>query len=210
MDLNELATRHGTDKHDKAHSYAYTYEKYLKDIRLDIKRIFEIGIYNGYSARMWKEYCPNTIIHALDIDPRCTETNEDRIIVHIGDQENPTYLNKLISEIGADFDIIIDDGGHQMQQQIVSFNTLFQYVKPGGLYVIEDIHTAYWQSPNTKTTIDMLKSLIDDVNFRGNKRIGCGNSPKIRAERGHELNQFEKTIDSIHFYNSIVFILKAK
>ena len=66
----------------------------------------------------------------------------------------------------APFDIIIDDGGHKMSEQISSFRMLYPNLNKGGLYIIEDLNSSYWDEfwdQELKTT-DFLKGLVDDVN----------------------------------------------
>ena len=91
---------------------------------------------------------------------------------------------------------------------------LFKHLKSQGIYVIEDLHTSYmgkfgggFRKP--KTTIEFLKGLIDEINFRG--RDGSGDPSKLLNSpfvEQFELSYFEKTIESIHFYKSICFIFK--
>lgn len=80
------------------------------------------------------------------------------------DQGSKEHLQKAMREINAPLDVIIDDGGHQMMQQQVSFETLFPYVRPGGMYIIEDLHTSYlkpYQNDEVPTTIEYLKKQVD-------------------------------------------------
>ena len=87
--------------------------------------------------------------------------------MHYGSQENVTFLQSVRSETGY-FDIIIDDGGHTMTQQLISLQQLLPTVKSGGLYFIEDLQTSYMPSfgggylLNT-TTIEFIKRLVDDL-----------------------------------------------
>jgi hypothetical protein len=60
-----------------------------------------------------------------------------------GDQADGAFLDRFIAEHGSDFDIIIDDGGHTMNQQMTSLNHLWKAVKPGGIYFCEDLQTSY-------------------------------------------------------------------
>ena len=42
-------------------------------------------------------------------------------------------------------DIVLDDGSHNMKDIIVSLESLFPMLNDGGVYMIEDLHTAYWR-----------------------------------------------------------------
>ena len=89
------------------------------------------------------------------------------ITVHYGNQENVTFLDEFKLDT-QQFDIIIDDGGHTMNQQRTSFINLLSLVRPGGFYVIEDLETSYnptyiTESFNSSTTIELIKTLIDEI-----------------------------------------------
>ena len=89
--------------------------------------ILEIGILNGGSLKMWKNFfSPDSTIAGIDIIPKCKKHEKDNIKVYIGDQTDINFLGSVIKEIGTP-DIIIDDGGHTCNQQITSFDYLFQH-----------------------------------------------------------------------------------
>ncbi len=91
---------------------------------------------------MWADYFPKGTIHAIDIEPH-PELNTNRIHTHVVDQTDRAGLTTLATREGP-FDVIVDDGGHMMGQQQISLGTLFPYLKPGGIYFIEDLHTSFW------------------------------------------------------------------
>jgi hypothetical protein len=126
------------------------------------------------------------------------------------DQGNSHELQRFVQLSGGNFDIILDDGGHTMQQQITSFTVLFPHVKSGGMYIIEDLHTSYWSSfggggPNS--TVNFLKSLIDEVNYVG-MRTSRASHLLLSPETLKELNIYREQIQSIHFYDSVAIIIK--
>jgi hypothetical protein len=88
--------------------------------------------------------------------------NSDRIKTYIADQANRSQLKSFIDANGCDFDIILDDGGHSMEQQQVSFGYLFKCVKPGGYYIIEDVHTSLGISGEEEkwTTLSMIYNFV--------------------------------------------------
>ena len=106
--------------------------------------------------------------------------------IYAGDQADKVFLQKFIDETGGDFDIIIDDGGHTMNQQQVSLETLWKIVKPGGMYFVEDLQTSFMQAyggdtmggkdPNKHTMSKFIYELIDD------KLQGDGKRHAISAE----------------------------
>lgn len=207
MTLNELATKYKTDKAPDGHMYTDRYSLYLEQYR-DIEfNLLEIGVFDGASVKMWKEYFPKANIVALDIDPRCKEYEEERIDIHIGDQTDKKFLNDVFNQYGH-FEVILDDGGHSWKQQIVSFETLFPRLTPGGLYFVEDMHTSYrpqsvWDDYHI-TGMNYFKNLADSINLNG--KSFCG----YKEINNQYLDYYERNVDYIHFYKSILVISKKE
>lgn len=135
----KIGNKAGTDK-IYHHGYHRFYDKYIKR---DIKKILEIGIEDGKSVNLWLQYCPEATIYGLDINK---EFINGKLIVYKGDQSSAGDLEKLVSHTGNDIDVIVDDGSHIPEHQLFSFNKLFSHIKPGGVYIIEDIETSYWKN----------------------------------------------------------------
>lgn len=216
--LDQIAKFHGTDKSSDVHDYCRKYEKYLPFLRDDFLMIMEIGVLKGQSLRMWKEYFYYSHILGIDILPECKQYEEDRIKIEIGSQTDGEFLDRL-GYAYAPFNIIIDDGSHINSDVIYSFEHLFQYVKSGGIYVIEDACTSYWPEYGggrykIGSTIEYFKSLIDDVNFFGEWRdedefLGYRRDKELIEQfqrKGY--NHIETQIESINFLNSLIFITK--
>jgi demethylmacrocin O-methyltransferase len=213
--LNVLALVFRTDK-NSGHSYIqhyYTqhYSKHFKKFRLKKIKLFEIGVggyedpeYGGHSLRMWKKYFPFGKIFSLDIYDK-SKLQENRIKIYRGSQVDKELLDKICAENG-EFDIIIDDGSHINEHIIATFNYLFPKLKTGGIYVIEDIQTSYWDDyggdnkdfNNPGTAMNLCKSLTDCLNFRE------FNIPQYQP------TIYDLNIVEIHFYHNIVFIYKNK
>jgi hypothetical protein len=137
--------RIGKGKTDKYHhGFLIEYQKYFEHLRNDPITLLEIGVHKGGSLRMWAEYFPNAQIYGVDIPrKRNSEYVEDRITVKYVNQDQIYQWDKFFKEVGdIKFDIIIDDGSHFIEHQQRTFGYLFQKVKPGGFYVIEDLHTS--------------------------------------------------------------------
>lgn len=219
-DLSELGNKFHTDK-AYFHDYTSIYEKYLSHLKDKPVKFLEIGF--GASAHMWDAYFshPLTSLHFIDIDQNCLNhmsSLSSRCHLHLIDQESKTELRNFIYKAGGDFDIIDDDGGHTMQQQITTFKTLFPYLKSGGVYIIDSLHTSYWQSHGSAgtqeipkasefSTIAFLKNLIDDLNYSG-ARTSCADKNKVPEEVSNSFNYYQKHIHSIHFYSSLCIIIK--
>jgi trans-aconitate methyltransferase len=152
--LEELCQIYKTDKCGHLHNYVEIYQKEFEPIRHRVSKVFEIGILSGASHRMWKAYFEKAEIYGIDIKD-CSHLEKEGIHTLIADQSSRTDLSQFVEKHGSNFDIIIDDGGHSMEQQQVSLGYLFKHLKPGGIYVIEDIHTSltkYYQGFGVNST----------------------------------------------------------
>lgn len=176
MELNEIMINYGTDKQELIHNYVQHYNKYFEPHKEKKLKILEIGIFRpdknstavpGASLKTWRDYFSNSEIYGIDLGD-FTDVNDDKIKTMIVNQElrngNSEWsgLNEMIKNFGGDYDIIIDDGGHSMEQQQVSLGFLFKYLKPGGIFVIEDLETSYkwgWAYNKTNSEYDTLSML---------------------------------------------------
>jgi len=135
MSLNELAIKYNSDKAEDggSHGYAPYYEQLLASRQ--VKALLEIGIHKGCSLYMWREFLPDAAIYGIDIDRQWCEPFRDTpgIFVFWSDA---TRVNPIR---GTMFDVIIDDGSHQPGDMIESFILFFPSLRPGGVYVIEDV-----------------------------------------------------------------------
>lgn len=173
------------------------YDSYFEKIQDQPINLLEIGVDRGGSLFTWQKYFPHSQITGIDINPDCKKFEEDNIKVFIGDQADTAFLNSVNEKTGP-YDIIVDDGGHMMNQQITSFKTLFPLLKDGGYYVIEDWHTSFMPEyfDGGEKTLDFLKNLIDRLNFW--------------AIKGSKPGYFSLNVSYIGFHNAIVFIKKGK
>lgn len=200
MNLKELTIKYDVDALELG--YTQHYDQLLSDVTNDFTKVLEIGVETGRSHRLWLEYFPNATVYGYDIFEfgydelqRLQKGNPflDRSVMFKGDQSNVEDLDRFKSEHGADFDIIIDDGGHTMEQMQTSLNHLWDSVRPGGVYVIEDLHSCSGQWPelygyqviqegDTLTT-DLLSSFEnnDDTVIETNY-ISSDMVSKIRSE----------------------------
>jgi hypothetical protein len=136
--LDYIGIRHGTDKSSLIGDYLRHYERIFSSYRQDAFNLIEIGVFRGASARTWVEYFTKAQIIGVDIDPRCREFATDRLAIEIGNQNDPSFLHKLVTKYPPR--IIIDDGSHQSYDIIFTFERLFPTLQFGGIYVIEDLH----------------------------------------------------------------------
>lgn len=215
--LNKIGLRHGTDKSSEIHNYLNKYENYLPFKQDDIIKILEIGVQGGQSLRMWKEYFYNSHIIGVDINPNCKQHQENNISIEIGSQTDLMFLNDIKNKYGK-INMILDDGSHINGDIIYSFENLWDCVASGGVYIVEDSVTSYWEEYNggykkEYSAIEYFKNLIDEVNFFGVKNIDApffwARNENYCIETLKKNNIKCRTdIKSINFLNSIIIITK--
>ncbi|MGH9338790.1 MAG: hypothetical protein ACRD1R_04180 [Acidobacteriota bacterium] len=159
-----------TDKAMDVHGFTELYEHLFYPLKDDSIRICEIGVAYGGSLTMWRDYFPKAEVYGIDIfDFDLSHLDTARIHTFIADQADRDDLRSFIEAHGREgFDIILDDGGHRMDQQQVSLGYLFKSVKPGGYYVIEDVHTSLADrykdfgvsEDSTDTTLIMINEFL--------------------------------------------------
>lgn len=152
---------------------------------------------------MWRKYFGRKArIIGVDINPKCKSLQEKSIEIYIGDQEDRRFLKKLMKTIG-NVDVVIEDGGHTMAQQINTFEEVFPYVEDGGVFLIEDLHTSYWKEygggyKKADSFIEYSKKIIDDIN-----------AYHSREPKKFSVNKNTKTIKGMHVYDSIIVFDKG-
>ena len=213
--MDKLALAAGLDKSSSFHHYTKVYSQYFKDVRNEPLKFLEIGIGEGNSAKFFENYFPLADLYFIDNTDEYIKYYSDRSKYFFIDQSDILSLQSFAVEEGP-FDIILDDGGHTMTQQINSFLALFPFIKPGGLYIIEDLHTSYWQQfggsgncskADEGTTVGFLKSLVDQVNFCGSVS-GCADADKFHPGVETLMTYVRDNIQSIRFYTSVCIIEK--
>ena len=157
--LTDIANRQETDKgteHFEKHGYTEIYDQYIPETGK--YKLLEIGIYHGDSLRMWEEYNPELEIHALDIDENINRwiQQPNPYHIYIGDQTDASMIDE-IGKNGGPFDFIIDDGSHVGQHITTSFKMLWQHLKPGGYYFIEDLHAGH---ANRQETVRIVTEFL--------------------------------------------------
>jgi hypothetical protein len=105
--------------------------------------VLEIGVYSGGSLRMWRDYFgTNCYIHGVDIEQACKVYENEHTTIDIGDQADRTFW-KRFKEMYPVIDVVIDDGGHMPQQQMITVEEMLPHLQPGGVFLCEDVHGEY-------------------------------------------------------------------
>lgn len=186
----------------KMEHYLPIYDSLLQSWQQRDVRFLEIGVYKGGSMPMWQEFLGSgSQLTFLDIDPICKALELPGTQVEIGDQADPAFLQR-ISRTHGPFDLIVDDGGHKMNQQITSFLNLWPALRDRGLYIVEDTHTSYWpgfggghRAPDS--FMEFAKKLIDHMH-----------SWYTEDDEGFPLHPMAREIGEIRFYDSLVVVEK--
>ena len=128
----------------------------------------EIGVYNGGSLEIWKKFFnKESRIIGIDINPECKKLEEQGFEIFIGDQSKANFWEDFFKKVGK-VDIILDDGGHKNDQQIITLVNCIKNINNGGLLAVEDTHTSYlkeFTNSEKYSFINFSKKLIDDINY---------------------------------------------
>ena len=184
--------------------YFDVYQCYFERFRGRECVFLEIGVEHGGSLEMWREYLGSSArVVGIDIDPRCSKLAPSDVEVFIGDQSDPGFLSGVLEVLGG-IDVVVDDGGHSMEQQLRAFEHLYPAVRPGGVYVVEDAHTSYFPEyggglRRPGTFMEFAKGQIDQLN-----------AWHSRDCESLLVDEFTRTTLAMHFYDSMVVFEKAK
>jgi len=120
--------------------YFDIYERHLSKFVGQEVHVVEVGIYSGGSLPMWREYLGSgSRIYGVDIEPACRTYADEGIEVFIGDQADDAFWARF-REAVPHVDVVIDDGGHELHQQIATLECLLPHIRFGGVYICEDIN----------------------------------------------------------------------
>jgi hypothetical protein len=207
LSLDAIGVACNTDKSSLHHDYLVFYERFFEKWRQDKLRILEVGVFNGASLRTWAGYFAHAEVIGADINFRAKRHESGRIRVEILDQGNVQDLVDIGLKHGP-FDIVVEDGSHMWEHQTTTFKTLFPFVKPGGLYVVEDLQTNFgemgkhFQGVATESCVDYLKRLLE-------LRV-ADEQLDITHEEDPFLRTYGRTIELMIFYRHACLIEKGQ
>lgn len=219
--LSSISMKYPTDKNFTHDYYNKVYEPVFKSIKDEIKLFCEIGIGGfsepmgwrpGNSLKVWRDYFKNANILGLDI-VRHNVDDLERIKIDWLDQSKRDLVNDYAKNL-ENYDIILDDGSHNVYDQQITFAAFFKSLKPGGIYVIEDLHSSIevnipekaelwgWGVPGHITPLEMLE------NFKKNGKII---SDDLNSE---EISYLNENIESVEIFTlsptSITSVIRKK
>jgi SAM-dependent methyltransferase len=182
--------------------YFPAYERHFgRFVNTDVV-FLEIGCGEGGSLQMWKRFFgPFARIVGIDLRPECKQFAEDQIDIRIGDQSDKAFLLDVCKEFGVP-DVVLDDGSHVMSHIQASFSVLYPRLPRNGVYMVEDLHTAYWSEyegglKRKGSFIETCKDLIDELNADHSRGL-------------FPATEFTGTTLSMHFYDSIVVFERGR
>lgn len=201
-DLETFFAGHSGNLVHKWMHYFEIYDRHFSRYRGTDVHLVEFGVNHGGSLQMWKHYFgPRATIYGIDINASCKQLEEQQVEILIGSQEDRAFLRSVAATIPR-IDILIDDGGHTMPQQINTFEELFAHVDSHGVYLCEDMHTSYWPRfgggyRKPSSFVEYTKHFIDQLNAwhsEERKRL--------------DVSAFTRSAHSLHYYDSVLVIEK--
>jgi hypothetical protein len=154
---------------DKWAHYFPIYDRHFSWFANKSVTFLEIGVARGGSLQMWQRFFgPLAKIVGIDVQERSKSYESPGTFVRIGDQSDEQFLQRLIDEFGVP-DVVLDDGSHQMAHISKTFDFLYPKLPKNGVYMVEDLHTAYWPEygggvARPDSFINRSKGFIDRLN----------------------------------------------
>ena len=176
--------------------YFDIYERHLERFRGKSAVMVEIGVKDGGSLSMWKEYLGSgSTIIGIDINPDCKAHESEGIEVFIGSQDDPAVIGSILDKHPR-IDIVLDDGSHKMKHMIASFELMYERMQPTGVYLVEDTHTCYWKEygggiKREGSFMEFVKNKLDEINA-------------AHTRNKLPMSDFTRSTDCIACYDSIV------
>ena len=152
--------------------------------------VLEIGVYSGGSLEVWKHYFgPQARLYGVDIEPGCKAYEDETVKIFIGDQADAEFWQAFKREVPL-LDIVIDDGGHEAHQQITTLEEVFPHLRPGGVYLCEDV------SGRGNAFAAYIAQLSDHLNTYDWRADYEDNERRLIVNP----TSFQGTVNSIHLY----------
>ena len=200
---------------DKWDNYLDIYDMYLRAYINKKAKVLEVGVQNGGFLQVLDKYLGNAQIYGLDITPEiCNHSfgKSIKMLCFDATSENALKSSAIDSTV---FDVVIDDSSHHNKDVINTFKLFFPKLTPGGVYIIEDVHTAYWKEYGGRylgegTSIEHFKKYLDYLNRfhikEGDSYVGM--QKNVFTFDSKEVS-IANWIESISFYDSVIIIKKG-
>ncbi len=165
--------------------------------------VLEIGVYSGGSLEMWRDYFGSeATIYGVDIEAACRTYESPGTHILIGDQADPSFWRRVLADgTLPPPDIVIDDGGHTPEQQRVTMEELLPRMRPGGVYLCEDIHGRY------NDFAAFVSGLVESLN---GMEGACQDHFNPMRRTTVPTNSVQAFLHSVHLYPFVVVIEKRQ
>jgi hypothetical protein len=179
--------------------YFDIYDRHFRRFRGREVHVLEIGVYSGGSLSMWKDYFGKACrIYGVDIEEACKAYEDDVTRIFIGDQADRNFWKRFKEQVPI-LDIVIDDGGHEPNQQIVTLEELLPHLRPGGVFLCEDVCGTF------NRFASYMNGCIHDLNASDSM---IGNLATNERRQTCKTTGFQSAIRSIHSYPFVTVIEK--
>lgn len=181
--------------------YFDAYDRHLSRFVGREVTILEVGIYSGGSLEMWRSYFgPRCRVVGVDIQDACRVYENDATRIFIGDQADRSFWRRLLADLPP-VDVVIDDGGHAAEQQIVTLEETLPGLAPGGVFICEDTHGDFDRfQAYVRGLVASLNAFEPDASDLEFLRDGKGIASHPTA--------FQRDIRAIHSYPYLTVIEK--
>lgn len=174
----------------KSSNYFDIYHTHFDVFRGRDVHVLEIGVHSGGSLEMWHDYFGSKChVYGIDVHPACKAHEDDRTKIFIGDQGDRAFWKDFKDKVPT-IDIVIDDGGHLPEQQVVTLEEMLPHIRPGGVYLCEDILSDHFTA--------FLFGLMNALNVINR------NEDSTASKATH----FQSSINSVHLYPFVAVIQK--
>lgn len=174
--------------------YFDVYDRHFRRFVDQEVHVLEIGIYSGGSLDMWHDYFgAECSLYGVDIEEACKVYESDSTHVFIGDQADRSFWSQFKNRVPK-INVVIDDGGHDTEQQIVTLEEMLPHLSPGGVYICEDIHGPH------KGFAAYMQGLVNNLNRTYPPAADSSTAP---------CSEFHRWIEAIHFYPYVTVVEKA-
>ena len=179
-------------------NYFEIYEKLFKKFLNQKLTFVEIGVGNGGSLFMWKNFFGNKArIIGIELNPDAKKLEKFGFEIYIGDQSTKKFWENFYKKVGK-IDILLDDGGHKGIQQITSVVESIKHIKNDGMILVEDTCSSFMTDKAFRihrkySFINFCNLIIEGIHRR---------NPFVNKKK----NLFSNRIHSIFFYESLTQI----
>ena len=179
----------------KGHGYGIFYQKYFENLRSNNLKILEVGSFHGNASAALYFYFKKSKLFAADIYPDLFRYRSNRIEnFYVNSSDENSIQKNIIDKFSDNFDIIIEDAGHSLKDQIISLFMLFKKLNSGGLFIIEEL-----DFPDTRKDMNLMneKPTLRQILLKFKKEKKLLNSKYIQK---NDRDNFLDSIESLEIY----------